>query len=61
MKMTGLVVTIAQRKGGAGKTTLAAQLTIAWARSGARVAALDTAQPFLTFGAFARSRFKALT
>jgi chromosome partitioning protein len=42
MKMTGLVVTIAQRKGGAGKTTLAAQLTIAWARSGARVAALDT-------------------
>jgi chromosome partitioning protein len=40
--MTGLVVTIAQRKGGAGKTTLAAQLAIAWARSGARVAALDT-------------------
>ena len=40
--MTGLVITIAQRKGGAGKTTLAAQLAIAWARSGARVAALDT-------------------
>src|SRR5436309_3223098 len=39
--MAGLVVTIAQRKGGAGKTTLAAQLAVAWARQGARVAALD--------------------
>jgi chromosome partitioning protein len=39
--MTGLVVTIAQRKGGAGKTTLAAQLAVAWAWRGARVAALD--------------------
>jgi chromosome partitioning protein len=39
--MTGLVITIAQRKGGAGKTTLAAQLAVAWAKHGARVAALD--------------------
>ena len=39
--MAGLVITIAQRKGGAGKTTLAAQLAVAWARSGARVAVLD--------------------
>lgn len=39
--MAGLVVSVAQRKGGAGKTTLAAQLAVAWARSGARVAALD--------------------
>jgi chromosome partitioning protein len=39
--MAGLVVTIAQRKGGAGKTTLAAQLAVAWARRGTRVAALD--------------------
>jgi chromosome partitioning protein len=39
--MAGLVITIAQRKGGAGKTTLAAQLAVAWARQGARVAALD--------------------
>jgi chromosome partitioning protein len=39
--MTGLVVTIAQRKGGAGKTTLAAQLAVAWARQGLRVALLD--------------------
>ncbi|HKM69234.1 MAG TPA: ParA family partition ATPase [Stellaceae bacterium] len=39
--MPGLVITIAQRKGGAGKTTLAAQLAVAWARQGARVALLD--------------------
>ena len=39
--MAGLVITIAQRKGGAGKTTLVAQLAIAWARQGARVAVLD--------------------
>jgi chromosome partitioning protein len=39
--MAGLVITVAQRKGGAGKTTLAAQLVVAWARQGARVAVLD--------------------
>jgi chromosome partitioning protein len=39
--MAGRVITIAQRKGGAGKTTLAAQLAVAWARQGARVALLD--------------------
>jgi chromosome partitioning protein len=39
--MAGLVITIAQRKGGAGKTTLAAQLATAWLRRGARVALLD--------------------
>jgi chromosome partitioning protein len=39
--MAGLVITIAQRKGGAGKTTLAAQLAVAWVRQGARVAVLD--------------------
>ena len=39
--MAGLVITIAQRKGGAGKTTLATQLAVAWARGGAPVAALD--------------------
>src|SRR5215467_8888068 len=39
--MVGLVITIAQRKGGAGKTTLATQLALAWARCGALVAALD--------------------
>jgi chromosome partitioning protein len=39
--MAGLVIAIAQRKGGAGKTTLAAQLALAWAYRGLRVAALD--------------------
>jgi chromosome partitioning protein len=39
--MAGLVITIAQRKGGAGKTTLAAQLATVWLRQGARVALLD--------------------
>ena len=39
--VAGRVITIAQRKGGAGKTTLAAQLAIAWAKGGARVALLD--------------------
>jgi chromosome partitioning protein len=39
--MSGMVITIAQRKGGAGKTTLAAQLAVAWARGGTQVALLD--------------------
>lgn len=39
--MAGRVITIAQRKGGAGKTTLAAQLAVAWAAAGLKVAALD--------------------
>ena len=39
--MAGLVIAIAQRKGGAGKTTLAAQLAVAWARQGRLVTALD--------------------
>ncbi len=34
--MAGRVITIAQRKGGAGKTTLAAQLAVAWAKRGAQ-------------------------
>jgi chromosome partitioning protein len=39
--MAGRVITIAQRKGGAGKTTLAAQLAVAWARQGAKIVVLD--------------------
>jgi chromosome partitioning protein len=39
--MAARVIAIAQQKGGAGKTTLAAQLAIAWAKEGARVALLD--------------------
>ncbi len=39
--MGGKVVTMAQQKGGAGKTTLVAQLAVAFAASGRRVALLD--------------------
>jgi chromosome partitioning protein len=39
--VAGVVITIAQQKGGAGKTTLAAHLALAWAALGRRVAVLD--------------------
>ncbi|MBL4543889.1 MAG: ParA family protein [Rhodobacteraceae bacterium] len=40
--MTGTVITLAQQKGGSGKTTLAVNLAVAFARAGRRVAAIDT-------------------
>ena len=40
--MAGLVIAVSQRKGGAGKTTLTAQLAVAWQHKGLRVALLDT-------------------
>lgn len=39
--MSGKVFTIAQQKGGVGKTTLAAHLAVAWTGQGMRVAVLD--------------------
>ena len=39
--MAGNIITIAQQKGGAGKTTLAAHLALAWAAGGSRVAVID--------------------
>lgn len=39
--MAGKVFTVAQQKGGAGKTTLAAHLAIAWAQLGYSVATVD--------------------
>lgn len=42
MQGEGRVLTVAQQKGGSGKTTLAATLAVGFAREGARVAVLDT-------------------
>lgn len=39
--MTGHVITLAQQKGGAGKTTLAAHLAVAWTRAGYSVSLVD--------------------
>ena len=39
--MTARIVTVAQQKGGAGKTTIAAHLAVAWAQSGKSVAVVD--------------------
>ena len=40
--MAGKIITVAQQKGGAGKTTLAANLAVAFARMGKTVSLLDT-------------------
>jgi chromosome partitioning protein len=39
--MTAKIIAVAQQKGGAGKTTLAIHLGIAWAASGKSVAFFD--------------------
>ena len=40
--MTGQIITVAQQKGGSGKTTLAANLAVAFLAAGQRVAIVDT-------------------
>ncbi len=48
--MTGKIVTVAQQKGGAGKTTLAAHLAVAFTDAGKSVAVIDIdPQQSLTF------------
>jgi len=54
--MAGAVVTIAQQKGGAGKTTLAIQLGVAWAVSGRRLALLDIDPQASLFAWFSQRR-----
>lgn len=39
--MAGRIITVAQQKGGAGKTTLVAHLAISWMQAGLRVATVD--------------------
>jgi chromosome partitioning protein len=56
--MGGKVVTVAQQKGGAGKTTLAVHLAAYWAQSGRNVAAVDI-DPQGSFTHWTELRFAA--
>jgi len=53
--MAARIVAVAQRKGGAGKTTVVAQLGIVWALQGRRVALLDV-DPQGSLSAWAKVR-----
>lgn len=57
--MSAQIITVAQHKGGAGKTTLAAHLAVTWAEAGQRIAILDT-DPQGSLGAWHRQRHAAL-
>ncbi|MCT8161068.1 ParA family partition ATPase [Pseudoruegeria sp. SHC-113] len=56
--MSGIVLTVAQQKGGSGKTTLAANLAITFRERGMRVAVLDT-DPQGSLGRWFMARFEA--
>jgi chromosome partitioning protein len=53
--MAARIITIAQQKGGAGKTTLAAQLAVVWVGQGRRLALLDI-DPQASLAAWAELR-----
>jgi chromosome partitioning protein len=57
--MAGRIFTVAQQKGGAGKTTLAAHLAVAWAAAGRRVAVVDI-DPQGSLTQWYRTRLSAL-
>jgi chromosome partitioning protein len=57
--MSAQIITVAQHKGGAGKTTLVAHLAVTWAERGQRVAILDT-DPQGSLGTWYRQRQGAL-
>lgn len=54
-----LIITIAQQKGGAGKTTMALQLAVAWQKQGQRVALIDI-DPQGSAGAWSHMRARVL-
>ncbi len=56
--MSGKVITIAQQKGGSGKTTIAANLAVAFLRQGKTAALLDT-DPQGSLGRWAMTRIEA--
>lgn len=58
--MTGKIVTIAQQKGGTGKTTLSAHLAVAWADGGNRSVALLDVDPQGSLGEWFEARETAL-
>ena len=54
-----IIVTVAQQKGGAGKTTLALQLAVAWQKQGHKVALIDI-DPQGSAGAWSHVRARVL-
>jgi chromosome partitioning protein len=57
--MAGRIITLAQQKGGSGKTTIAAHLAVAFARQGGAVAILDV-DPQGSFGEWFEARERGL-